>query len=113
MHQTCSTGHLSRLINILSGFYVDIQPIRISFKDQLRSNVFARYTTAIKSLGQHEQDAIVQEMTISEEKHTIEEVKFSYSPKEELEEEFVPEYMTKEDFTETYERAEKDFFGYE
>lgn len=112
MHQTCSTGHLSRLINILSGFYDDIQPIRISFKDQLRSNVFARYTAAIKSLGYHEQEAIVQEMTTSS-KPTIEEVKYSYSPKEELEDEFVPEYITKEDFNEIYERAEKDFFGYE
>lgn len=112
MHQTCSTGHISRLINILSGFYIDIQPIKISFNDQLRSNVFARYTAAIKSLGQHLQDSIVQEMT-SDNKPTIEEVKFSYSPEEELKDEFVPEYMTIEDFTETYLKAEKDFFGYE
>jgi hypothetical protein len=111
MHKTCSTGHLSRLINILSGFYNDIQPIKISFSDQLRSNVFARYTTAIKSLGQQLQDDIVQEMTMTN-KPTVEEVKFSYSPKEELEGEFVPEYMTKEEFDEIYEKSEKDFFGY-
>ena len=112
MHKTCSTGHLSRLINILSGFYSDIQPIKISFCDQLRSNVFARYTTAIKSLNNQQQDLIVQEMLLKD-KSMIEEVKFSYSPKEELQDEFVPEYMTLEEFNSTYDKAENDFFGYE
>lgn len=112
MHQTCSTGHLSRLINVLSGFYSDIQPIKISYNEQLRSNIFARYTASIRSLGQHEQDNITDEMT-SENKPSIDDLIFSYSPREELQDEFVNGgYISLEDFNEVYLRSERDFFGY-
>ena len=111
MDKTCSSGHLSRIINVLSGFFDDIQPVKISFPDQLRTNVFARYTTAMRSLGQHEQDTILQEMT-SEDKPTIEDFIFSYSPIDELREEFVPEYMTLEEFEVCFRQAERNFFGY-
>lgn len=112
MHKTCSTGHLSRLINVLSGFYDDIQPVKISYKEQLRSNVFARLTSYIRSLGQHEQDEITNEMT-SEQKPSIEDFLFSYSPRDELYEEFVTGgYVTNNEFEEVYKKSERDFFGY-
>lgn len=111
MYKTCSSGHLSRIINILSGFYDEIQPVKISFSDQLKSNVFARYTSYMKTLGQHEQDNIITEM-LEDKKPTIEEFMFSYSPKDELRDEFVPEYMTEELFDEVFSVAEKTFFGY-
>lgn len=116
MHKTCSTGHLSRLINVLSGFYEDIQPVKISYKEQLRSNVFARLTTSIRTLSQEIQDEITNEMTLEtklENKPEIQEFIFSYSPKDELYNEFVKgEYISHEDFEEVYKTAEKDFFGY-
>ena len=37
MDKTCSSGHLTRLMNILSGFFDEIQPVRISFSEQLRT----------------------------------------------------------------------------
>lgn len=110
MDETCSTGHLSRIINVLSGFFDDIQPVKISFKDQLRSNVFARYSFAMKTLTRYEQDTILNEMT-SDYKPTIEDFILSYSPRDELMEEFVPDYLSMEDFEECYEHSEKEFFG--
>lgn len=113
MHKTCSTGHLSRLINVLSGFFTDIKPIQISYKEQLRSNVFARYTACIRSLGSHEQEEIANEMT-SENKPFITDFIFSYSPNDELYEEFVEGgYMSREEFDEIFKKSENDFFGYE
>ncbi|MDD4931353.1 MAG: hypothetical protein PHG66_04400 [Candidatus Colwellbacteria bacterium] len=112
MHQTCSTGHLSRLINVLSGFYDDIQPVKISYKEQLRSNVFARVSSAIRTLGQHEQEEITTEMT-SDSKPCIEDFLFSYNPRDELHDEFVKgEYVSEEEFEEIYKKSINDFFGY-
>ena len=112
MHKTCSTGHLSRLINVLSGFYEDIQPVKISYKEQLRSNVFARFTAAIRTLSREIQDEIANEMT-SKDKPEIEEFLFSYRPRDELYEEFVKgEYIDEEEFEEVYKKSESDFFGY-
>jgi len=112
MHSTCSTGHLSRLINVLSGFYTDIQPVKISYKSQLRSNVFARYTAAIRTLGSHEQSDIMNEMT-AESKPYIDDFIFSYSPKDELYDEFVKDgFMTIDEFEDVYKTSERDYFGF-
>lgn len=113
MDKTCSSGHLSRILNVLSGFFDDIQPVKISFIDQLRTNVFARYTTAMRTLGQHEQDAIVQEMANGSynDKPTIIDFIESYSPREELKSEFVPTYMTQSEFDTVFDKSERDFFG--
>lgn len=110
MSNTCSTGHLSRIINILSGFIKDVEPVNISFSDQLRANVFARYTSYLKTLNQQEQEIIIEEMS-SDNKETINEFIFSYSPRDELYEEFVPKYLTEEEFCKEYKKAEGDFFG--
>ena len=111
MYKTCSTGHLSRLINVLSGFFSDINPVKISYKDQLRSNVFARLSASIKTLGVHEQEEIINEIS-SETKCLIEDFLFSYSPKDELYEEFViGKYLNEEEFSEIYSKSEKEYFG--
>jgi hypothetical protein len=111
MTDTCSSGHLTRIVNILSGFFDDIQPVRISYKEQLRTNVFARYTAAIRTLSQEIQDQIIQEMT-SEKKDIIEELIFSLSPEDELRDEFVPQYLSQSEFGEVYTQSERDFFGF-
>lgn len=113
MDKTCSSGHLTRLMNILSGFFDEIQPVRISFAEQLRTNVFARYSVAIRTLSQFEQDMILKEMTEETDyKPTIEDLKTSLSPEYELYDEFVPTYLTEEEFNRVFSRSEKDFFGY-
>jgi hypothetical protein len=107
--QSCSSGYLTRLMNVLSGFFEDIQPIKISFNEQLRTNVFARYSCALRTLLHHEQEIIIEEMT-KENKPCIEEFIFSYSPKEELKEEF-KEYLSEEEFDRIFTLSEKEFFG--
>ena len=111
MNETCSTGHLSRLLNVLSGFFNNIQPVKISYKEQLRANIFARYSSIMKTISKLEQEIILNEM-ITNDKSTIKEFIISYSPNEELEEEFVTNgYITKEDFDVVYTKGENDFFG--
>ena len=110
MTDTCSSGHLTRIMNILSGFFDDIQPVKISYKEQLRTNVFARYTSAIRTLTQDIQDQIVQEMT-SDTKDVIHEIIFSFSPEDELRDEFVPQYLSEDEFKQIYIKSERDFFG--
>ena len=47
MSNTCSSGHLSRLVNTLSGFGYELN---IGFEDQIRSNLFARFEKYIKQI---------------------------------------------------------------
>lgn len=46
MNDTCSTGHFNRIINALNGFDSDI--FHISFDEQLKMNIIARFTSKIK-----------------------------------------------------------------
>ena len=113
MNNSCSSGHISRLLNVLSGFFEDIKPVQISYEEQLKSNVFGRYTNVLRTLDEKMRDDVLKEMSSQEEKPTCDEVIFSYSPKDELYEEFVGgEYMTSEVFEKVYENAQRDFFGY-
>lgn len=109
MDATCSSGHLSRLINVLSGF-TELQPVKISFEEQLKNNVFARYTTYLKSLTESEQEIIIAEMT-QPDKPNIEQFIFSYSPRDELLDEFVPKYLSRDIFDRVYFNSERQFFG--
>lgn len=112
MNNSCSSGHISRLLNVLSGFFDDIKPVQISYEEQLKSNVFGRYTNVLRTLDDKMRDDVLKEMS-EKEKPACDEVIFSYSPKEELYEEFVGgEYMTSEVFERVYLKAERDFFGY-
>jgi len=110
MYKTCSTGHLSRIMNILSGFSCDFQPVKISFQQQLRSNVLGRYFASLKTLSKQEQEDITNEITSGGKGENIKEFIFSYSPREELQNEF-KNYMKEEEFNICYQKAENDFFG--
>ena len=64
MHGTCSTGFVSRLINTISGFG-DIS-IRISFEDQIISNVFGRLNAKIRELNDEDmKEKIIEEMSLT------------------------------------------------
>ena len=113
MDQTCSTGHLSRILNILSGYFVE-SSVEISFKDQLRSNIFARYTKLINSLPENTQEKINEELILTDtsKKDTIKEFLCNYKIEEILYKEFVDSsLMDVTDFYETYEKSIDDFFG--
>jgi len=113
MDETCSTGHLSRILNVLSGYFVE-SSVEISFKEQLRSNIFARYTKMINMLPEYKKEKINEEMisTNPSEKDTIKEFLCDYNIEETLYKEFVNSgHIDVCEFYETYEKAIDDFFG--
>jgi hypothetical protein len=113
MDETCSTGHLSRILNVLSGYFVE-SSVEISFKEQLRSNIFARYTKMINMLPEYKKEKINEEMILTNpsEKDTIKEFLCDYNIEETLYKEFVNSgHIDVCDFYETYEKAIDDFFG--
>ena len=113
MDETCSTGHLSRILNVLSGYFTD-NSVKITFKDQLRSNIFARYTKLIKSLSDEQQEKINEEMMSSDtsNKDTIKLFLMDFNLEEIFYKEFVFQgYMDVSEFYDTYEKAIDDYFG--
>lgn len=108
MDKTCSSGHLARLLNVLNG-YIDIPIIKISFEQQLRSNIFASIKLSFKQLSKQEVDIIMTEMT-QDDKPTIFEFLNRFSLKDILYNEF-KQYMSSTEFNNVYEKAIKDFFG--
>jgi hypothetical protein len=113
MDETCSTGHLSRILNILSGYFKD-NTVKITFKDQLRSNIFARYTKLIKLLSEDKQEKIQTEMVSNDknQKDTIKIFLMDFNLEETLYKEFVLQgHMDVSEFYETYEKAIEDYFG--
>ena len=113
MDETCSTGHLSRILNVLSGYFSE-NVVQISLKDQLRSNIFARYTKLIKMLPEDLQDKINSELILndSDKKDNIKTFLLDFNLEEVLYKEFVIETnMNVSDFYETYEKSIEDFFG--
>jgi len=110
----CGTGYISRAVNVLSGFEgtgID-RPIQISFVSQLRSNVFARYEKYLKLMPADKRTIIVEQMT-SKHKDLLIEFLESYSPEEELREEFVPKYLSEEVFKITFKKAMNEYGGIE
>ncbi len=110
MDQTCSSGHVSRIVNILSGFVEEVQPVTISIKDQIRGNVFGRLNAYLRQLPMEQQNEILAEMTGSE-KDLLTEFVISYSPYQEMYKEFVGSFISKEEFEITFNKAIKDYTG--
>ena len=114
MPGTCASGYLSRLINALSGFETGIdRPITISFESQLRSNIFGRLEAELKRMNVRDQTIIVEEMCNKKntEKTFLMEFVDTYGPKPELEEEFVPKYLTKGIFDTVYKACINEYCG--
>jgi hypothetical protein len=113
MNGTCSTGHASRLVNILSEIKGGFSSLKISWQDQIKSNIQTRTNNKIKN-AENSEDILVS--MISDNKTTYNE--FLKENKEslfnELLEEFKPlfdkeneelETLTQVSFTEFF-----DFF---
>ena len=113
MDETCSTGHLSRILNVLSGYFSE-SVVQISLNDQLRSNIFARYTKLIKMLSEDTQDKINSELISDDisQKDSIKMFLLDYNIEETLYREFVVETnMDVIEFYKTYEKSMDDYFG--
>lgn len=123
MDETCGTGLLTRIVNILSGYTDDDNlQIRMSINDQLRSNIFARLGTNMRFLPESQQDEILTEISSdNSSKKLAKEFVESYSVYEELKEEFVASQNTTstikknllsiKQFDEIYKKCIADFLG--
>lgn len=110
MEDTCSSGYLIRLINVFSGFD-NFNYITISYKEQLRANVFAHYDKCCKSLSKQLQEQLSSEF-ISNDKPITFEIIGSYSPEEELQKEFVESgLLSQKEFNKVFKQSERDYFG--
>jgi hypothetical protein len=68
MAETCSSGHISRIVNVLSGFNIDgkVVGINIGWKKQIQSNLIARLNATIKNIKDEDQQSkILDEMITS------------------------------------------------
>jgi len=113
MDETCSTGHLSRIINVLSGYFKETT-VKITFKEQLKNNIFARYTKLISMLPESQQEKIQNEMIITDinKKDNIKIFLMDFNLEEVLYKEFVNQgHMDVCDFYDTYEKSINEYFG--
>ena len=112
----CSTGIVGRLVNVIQGYIQEEGfEIKMSIKDQLRANVFARLQANMKVLPERDQEEILNELAEDTiDKPMAREFVITYSVKAELEEEFVlPKLVDKETFDGIYRRCLADFLGLE
>jgi hypothetical protein len=110
----CSTGIVSRLVNVLQGYVHDegLQ-IKMSIKDQVRANAFARLQNNLKFLPDANQEEILSELAEDgPNKPFTREFMKNYGVREELEKEFVnAKLIDAKTFTEIYRRVLADFAG--
>jgi hypothetical protein len=105
MRGWCSTGHVVRLLNILSGFDESIQ-LSWDVKKELKAAVFARLAFSMKRLPVDQQEELAM---CSEDKEFLREFVETYSPYEEL----LAEYrnLPRETFEEYYAAAINEYLA--
>jgi hypothetical protein len=103
----CSTGHVVRLLNIVSGFDSDVT-LRVDPSQEIKSAVFARLGFAIKKLPREQQEEIAEEFC-SEQKFLLQEFVETYSPYEELLAEY--HHLPREEFEQHYHSAIRQYLG--
>jgi len=118
MADTCSSGHISRIVNVLCGFEIDGKTfsIEIGWKKQIQSNLIARLTKKIKDIEDEEtRDTILEEMMTGGDMINKKELSAFFrnnllSIRDDLYIEFVTgKYITEDDFEE-YIRSSIVFF---
>ena len=115
MNGLCATGHLSRLINVMSGFYEGV--IKISYKDQIKTYVYRHYNKVLET--HPDQEIILDEMTEDSDKGGSDDKKTNIlkmieisNNKEELYNEFVTSGLISEnEFNEHYKYAVNSYCG--
>jgi hypothetical protein len=108
--ETCHTGYVSRLANVLSGFVEGEDfNIKIDPKDEIRSAVFARLNTAISTLPIYLREDVTTSL-FGEDKTTFEEFLGIYGDniRDELEKEY-KDVLSIEEVHKFYEKSIKDF----
>ena len=110
MDDTCSTGYLTRLVNVITGYVEEEDLIlRLSPKDELRSATFARIMAKIRGLPDQVRNDILEELgSESKEKQMFDEFMELNSPFDELLEEYKT-LLTIDEFTEIFNNCIVEF----
>ena len=108
MDGTCSTGYLTRIVNVLSG-YVESEELqlRLSPKDELRSAVFARVMARIRSQPDQVRNDLLEDLDTGD-KMMFDEFMEIYSPYDELLLEY-SKLLSIEEFNEIFNQCIKEF----
>lgn len=90
MFNTCSSGHVSRLVNVLSGFE---DTIKISFYDQIKSNLFARLYKRIQDIPLNTNYKIIK-ITDANNNYITQKIKMEMHEVEEYQNNILSEFTT-------------------
>lgn len=103
----CSSGHIVRLVNVLQGFDETVQ-ISIPVKEEIRSALFTRLTYHMKTCSKELQEELVLAFC-QEDKTLLTEFIDTYSPYDELKEEY--KHISTEEFDRYYNQSVRDYMG--
>lgn len=103
----CSSGHIVRLVNVLQGFDEKVN-ISMPIKEEIRSAVFTRLSYQMKTCSKELQDELVLGFC-QEDKTLLTEFIDTYSPYDELREEY--KHISKEEFDRYYNQTIRDYMG--
>ena len=107
---TCSSGYLTRIINVLSGFVEGEEfTMRINPEEELKASIFARIESRIRGLPDVSRNDVLESLT-QEDKSVFEEFFEIYSPEDELREEYKG-ILTDEKFKQVFENTLKIYKG--
>lgn len=110
MKGVCSTGLLSRIINILSGF-VDDQDynFKINIVDVIRSDIFQKFNNELRKMPPIQQEEILNSLC-SDDKQVAEEFLNYYDIKDEMLEAY-KDRISKEELESVYEKTKDEYLG--
>jgi hypothetical protein len=108
MNGWCSSGHVVRLVNVLQGFE-EKATIRIPVREEIRSAVYARLSYHMKKSCSKELQEELLLCFCQEDKTLLEEFIETYSPFDELKEEY--KNIPYEEFITYYNQSIKEYIG--
>lgn len=107
---TCSSGYLTRILNVLTGFVKEEElNLKINPIDELRNSIFARINSMIRTLSDSEKECLLTDLE-NNNHDTFDEFMGIYSPEDELRKEY-KNILEEEIFTEIFNKTINDFKG--
>jgi hypothetical protein len=107
---TCTTGYVTRLVNVLQGFVQGREfSLRVAPKDEIRSVIFARLNAQLRNLPHSQREAVLESM-IEKDKSAVNEFLFWFDLRDDLWEEY-KELLPRGEFDEIAERTYDEYAG--
>jgi hypothetical protein len=121
MESTCTSGHLSRIVNILTGFIqTEDYELHSDPRDTLRSDIFASLNRDLRSLPIAQQEAVILAMSENDKsdplaKMAVEEFITYFTPYDKLKDSYIGgirPLMDLTTFEDIYNSTIKEYIGY-